>query len=189
MRSRALRDENSRESCHAIVRMSKTPSRQCSGAERLGVREPRPSEANEKELSTPDGDGEGTAGAAGNHDNPDREKNSIEESGEKGSYLTPSSSSFQRLLRLDRASLIAEQDNDQCFQKLRNTTGDGVGNKNVSFHTKAGLLYRHYRDKQGRVHDQLVVPAKYREDILQLTHGSSWSGHLGVRKTKQRLLQ
>lgn len=34
----------------------------------------------------------------------------------------------------------------------------------------------------------MVVPTKYRDDLLSLCHGNCWSGHLGVNKTKERLL-
>ncbi|XP_075726452.1 uncharacterized protein LOC142768368 [Rhipicephalus microplus] len=107
---------------------------------------------------------------------------------ETGSVLSPASKNFDRLVQVNRQSLAAEQDSDYSLAKLRLSAKEGVARGDVTLHKKGGLLYRHYRDKRGRVLDQLVVPRKYREDLLNLCHGNAWSGHLGINKTKERLL-
>ncbi|XP_040360535.1 uncharacterized protein LOC121048362 [Ixodes scapularis] len=106
----------------------------------------------------------------------------------EGSLLAPTSRNFDRLLRVDRASLTAEQKSDPSLSRLHDTAKEGIARANVTVHEKDGLLYRHYKDRKGRVLDQLVVPTKYRDDLLSLCHGNCWSGHLGVNKTKERLL-
>lgn len=60
--------------------------------------------------------------------------------------------------------------------------------KKVSFFLNNGVLYRSYTAKGGREYDQLVVPAKYRAQLLELAHAKGWSCHLGIKKTKARLL-
>ena len=44
-------------------------------------------------------------------------------------------------------------------------------------------------EEDGRVGDvvQVVVPSTYREALMQLAHERPLAGHLGVRKTLQRL--
>ncbi|XP_075738869.1 uncharacterized protein LOC142784136 [Rhipicephalus microplus] len=107
---------------------------------------------------------------------------------ETGSVLSPASKNFDRLVQVNRQSLAAEQDSDDSLAKLQLSAKEGIARGNVTLHKKGGLLYWHYRDKRGRVLDQLVVPRKYREDLLNLCHGNGWSGHLGINKTKERLL-
>ncbi|XP_075730375.1 uncharacterized protein LOC142772129 [Rhipicephalus microplus] len=107
---------------------------------------------------------------------------------EMGSVLSPASKNFDRLVLVNRQSLAAEQDSDDSLAKLQFSGKEGIARGNVTLHKKGGLLYRHYRDKRGRVLDQLVVPRKYCEDLLNLCHGNGWSGYLGINKTKERLL-
>ncbi|XP_064474611.1 uncharacterized protein LOC135388765 isoform X1 [Ornithodoros turicata] len=104
------------------------------------------------------------------------------------SFLPPISNSFDSLRGLDKQTLKLEQQSDSTLERLFKLI-DGVPRKNATFATKSDLLYRYYNDRKGRTLDQLVVPRKYRQDILHLSHACSWSGHLGIRKTKDRLLQ
>lgn len=103
--------------------------------------------------------------------------------------ITPASSSLQTLLRVDRSSLIEQQRADPTLQNIRSQCNEGISKKNVMYQNRAGILYRKYLDRRRVQFDQLVVPERYRRDLLHLAHGSSWSGHLGVKKTKDRLLQ
>lgn len=106
-----------------------------------------------------------------------------------GHVLPPSCTSFERLLGVDRAQFQREQEADTGIQELHNSYVEGVARKNVSLQNRGGLLFRRYQDRRGVTFDQLIVPTKYRQDLLQLSHGGGWSGHLGVKKTKARLLQ
>ncbi|XP_064469850.1 uncharacterized protein LOC135384584 [Ornithodoros turicata] len=103
--------------------------------------------------------------------------------------LPPVSRNFQALASVEKSVLAAEQKSDPSLIDLRHKVEEGLAKKNVSFHVKSGLLYRHYQDRKGKVVEQLIVPQKYRSDLLHLAHSSSWAGHLGVRKTKLRLTQ
>ena len=54
-----------------------------------------------------------------------------------------------------------------------------------------GLLVRKwvlYNDEMSETLSQIVVPKKYRDQVLQTAHGDT-AGHFGVRKTYNRLLQ
>ncbi|XP_072140504.1 uncharacterized protein [Dermacentor andersoni] len=107
---------------------------------------------------------------------------------ETESLLSPASNNFDKLLRVDRESLAAEQKKHDSLTKLYHTAKEGIARHNVTIQERGGLLYRHYRDRKGRILDQLVVPTKYREDLLSLCHGNWWSGHVGINKSKERLL-
>ncbi|CAN8025163.1 unnamed protein product [Ixodes persulcatus] len=54
------------------------------------------------------------------------------------------------------------QQRDLSLKQLRDTVREGVSRKNISFYERARLLYRTYRDRKGRLLDQLVVPQRYR---------------------------
>ncbi len=47
----------------------------------------------------------------------------------------------------------------------------------------------HSATDEWRVYRQIVVPTKYRSKILELAHSLPMSGHFGVNKTEDRLLQ
>lgn len=93
------------------------------------------------------------------------------------------------MLGVDRETLRMAQQNDPTVAVLKSGTNEGVSSKNISFKVRNGFLYRKYRDRRGQSCDQLVVPAPYRRDLLSLCHEHSWAGHLGINKTKKRLLQ
>lgn len=124
-----------------------------------------------------------------NAEGADRDEAVCETEDRGGLLLSPSSRSFQNLLQVDREVLIERQKSDPSLKLLHDTAKEGISRRNVSYQRRAGVLYRLYKDRKGRVLDQLVVPQKYRSDLLELSHGSSWSGHLGIKKTKDRLLQ
>ena len=51
------------------------------------------------------------------------------------------------------------------------------------------LLYRkHQETKTGRSFNQLVVPKELRRQVMPVNHESAFSGHLGAKKTKVRIL-
>ncbi|XP_075732859.1 uncharacterized protein LOC142775380 [Rhipicephalus microplus] len=112
-----------------------------------------------------------------------------ERESEEGLLALPVSKALSNVLgKVTRDELIEQQKSDPSLKEIWNIVREGVARKNVSFPVKDGILYRHYRTAKGRTFDQIVVPAKYRSDIVDLCHGVGWSGHLGARKTKNRLL-
>ncbi|XP_033728194.1 uncharacterized protein LOC117317492 [Pecten maximus] len=59
------------------------------------------------------------------------------------------------------------------------------------FFKHRGLIYREYQSPavaNGRTFKQLVVPTKYRENVLRLAHESMMSGHLGAKRTSDRIM-
>jgi len=55
---------------------------------------------------------------------------------------------------------------------------------------KNGILYRQIQDADGAVdHYQLIVPSSLRTSVLTLIHANVTAGHLGIKKTQERLRQ
>ena len=65
----------------------------------------------------------------------------------------------------------------------------------VCFYTKNDVLMKKWRpsdvpaDDEWAVKYQIVVPSSYRPHILSLAHDTPMSGHLGINKTYQRILE
>ena len=50
------------------------------------------------------------------------------------------------------------------------------------------ILYRHFVDPEGvRSYLQLIVPEKYRRDLMERAHGGMTGGHLGYEKTEDQV--
>ncbi|XP_070576386.1 uncharacterized protein [Ptychodera flava] len=66
-----------------------------------------------------------------------------------------------------------------------------VASEDICFYWGDGFLYRKWTSKvkPGRTLNQLVVPRQCRATLLRLAHDIPLAGHLGVEKTKTRLLQ
>ncbi|MCG7868952.1 MAG: DDE-type integrase/transposase/recombinase [Candidatus Thiodiazotropha taylori] len=59
-----------------------------------------------------------------------------------------------------------------------------------SLEVRDGILYKKFLKRDGTgSHTQLVVPLSLRKQVLHQTHDSLLSGHLGCKKTKQKILQ
>lgn len=115
---------------------------------------------------------------------PDEEPN---EGADMTTLVSPESSNFRALAGVDKLTLITEQSSDPSLSKCRDSVGKEI-KPNISFFMSNGILYRSFKDKSGNEVDQIVVPSKYRIALLELAHGEGWSGHLGIKKTKCRLL-
>ena len=69
-----------------------------------------------------------------------------------------------------------------CFDKIKQNKG--------TYLVQKGMLYRRFqRDEESEVLMQLVVPSKYRTQILQVGHETILSGHLGVKNTTDIILR
>lgn len=117
-------------------------------------------------------------------DGPDRDEEKVDD---ELTFIPPTSTDFKALAAIDRATLIAEQKSDstliKCWESIQNPNSSSS-----RFFEKNGILYREFRGKKGMNVDQIVLPLKYRENLLELSHQAGWSGHLGINKTKARLL-
>jgi predicted aspartyl protease len=91
-------------------------------------------------------------------------------------------------------NLQAEQQADPSLERIWVVVGQGeVGSERVRFIQRDGLIYRVWQSKGTQPGDvcmceQLVLPQKYRKMLLRLAHDVPMGGHLGITKTKDRIL-
>ena len=62
-------------------------------------------------------------------------------------------------------------------------------NGNVKFVVREGLLYRQWKLLGGKedIVDQLVLPVQCRCTVLEMAHKLPMAGHLGTKKTLDRI--
>ena len=115
---------------------------------------------------------------------------------EVGSVGDEASMDTNGVLAANPAKLKDWQQRDPTLVKVRELAAGGqVGdNARASFYYKEGLLHRQWHP-QGtspgdvRSCEQLVLPRACRSLVLRLAHDIPMAGHLGVTKTKDRILQ
>ena len=95
----------------------------------------------------------------------------------------------------DRKQLIEEQKNDSTLEYVRRECEEGDLNdlSKPKFHVNEGILYRRRRGITdnaivGNFVDQIVIPIKFRDIVLREAHDNVLYGHLGIRKTLNRIL-
>lgn len=94
----------------------------------------------------------------------------------------------------NRDELRKEQQSDVSLQKIRGLIGKYGEGEHLEagkscFMDEDGVLYRCFAQKNGELLKQVVVPVKWRRKLLSISHDIPMSGHLGVKKTRNRLLQ
>ena len=67
------------------------------------------------------------------------------------------------------------------------TVSRGLNRGETKFVLKKGLMYRQFT-KGNKLTLQLVIPESFREKVLRLAHETLISGHLGIKKTMDRVL-
>lgn len=87
-----------------------------------------------------------------------------------------------------RDELIDEQNKDKSLDRIRSLVGRGTHEQSY-FVVETDVLYRVYKSQSGETIKQIVVPKRFRELILQIGHDIPFSGHLGNKKTRNRVLQ
>ena len=91
-------------------------------------------------------------------------------------------------------SLKLLQDEDPSLQAACRAADGEPNTAGTGFFRRNGLLYRKYcppggEDDDPRAVEQLVLPTKCRMPVVKLAHDIPLSGHLGKRKTRDRILQ
>ena len=95
------------------------------------------------------------------------------------------------------ADIQKAQEEDETLAKVREyaKSEKTIQRKNnqVTYKYKAGQLFRVFEPKRANRVDrkclQLVVPQQYRKMVLKLGHESIMAGHMGTRKTIDRILR
>ena len=106
---------------------------------------------------------------------------------------------FQKLkvikgLEVHKHEFKEEQDKDETLKWVREKvkSGEKKTRKDMVswFGIRNDLLYRYFQDRgkdQGKIEKQLVVPKSYRSTVLNLAHESIRGGHLGMKKTGDKI--
>ena len=97
---------------------------------------------------------------------------------------------------VSRGQLIADQESDGEVAQLAQyaISEDEASKHGQCFYWKSGVLMRKWRprdvpaDEEWTVAHQIVMPKKYRGEILSLAHESAMAGYLGVNKTYAKIL-
>ena len=109
----------------------------------------------------------------------------------------PEKQESESKLVISRQSLIEEQSNDKELLDLFKVALTPVEAEKVSvgYLIKDNILMRKWsptacdNNEKGETVYQIVVPTVHRREVLELAHDLPMSGHLGVRKTYNRVLQ
>ena len=92
---------------------------------------------------------------------------------------------------VDREKLKQMQRDDKSLQKYWEKDDVFVrGQAENSFEVKGGVLYRVYKHPYvngGKPLKQVMVPEQLRNRIMELAHGSIMGGHMGIKKTVDKI--
>ena len=99
-----------------------------------------------------------------------------------------------QIISENKQSFLDNQGSDPKLANIRKrvesgsvTVSPGLHRGETKFIRKNGLIYRQF-SHQGKVSLQLVVPSCFTEKVLKLAHESLMAGHLGIKKTMDRVL-
>ena len=99
-----------------------------------------------------------------------------------------------QIINEDKEALKQAQDTDPNLDSIRGrvesgsiTVSRGLNRGETKFVRKKGLLYRQFT-KGNKVTLQLVIPVGFREKVLRLAHETLLAGHLGIKKTLDRVV-
>ena len=94
--------------------------------------------------------------------------------------------------KVDREELIQLQEADPSLAKYSSKTEPKIkGKAQVSFVKRNGVLCRLYTNiavEGGRTIKQVLVPDSLRQSVMELAHDSIMGGHMGVRKTTDKIM-
>ncbi len=94
--------------------------------------------------------------------------------------------------QFSREALVSEQGKDPSIASLRKTAGSAEGVAE-GFYLQDGVLLRKWRPRDRPADEswagmtQIVLPKSFRQDVLRLAHEISMAGHLGIRKTHEKI--
>ncbi|XP_053393870.1 eukaryotic translation initiation factor 3 subunit A-like [Mercenaria mercenaria] len=98
-----------------------------------------------------------------------------------------------QILDISREEFLEKQQKDSTLDLCRKKAEEGTikqcrGKGSVRFEIRNRLLYREYTAQNLDKSRQLIVPKCLRETVMKVAHDSLLSGHLGIRKTSDRVL-
>ena len=91
---------------------------------------------------------------------------------------------------INKKDLIKMQEEDPTLQKLKQLKGTETRKGYVVSYEKRGGIWYRIRQRKDDVRDprwQILVPKSLRERVMGVAHDSLFGGHLGVKKTVDRI--
>lgn len=96
---------------------------------------------------------------------------------------------------LNRQALVEEQQKDPslAYDLKVATCVRGARDVPTGYFVRDGILFQKWRpaaqpaNEEWTVHEQVALPLGYRQEVMQLAHDSSLGGHLGTKKTLERI--
>ncbi|KAL5009600.1 hypothetical protein ScPMuIL_011905 [Solemya velum] len=89
----------------------------------------------------------------------------------------------------NREDLVREQKTDvslsKCWSLARNKIRDGY----AYFYSEDDILWRGFKLEGKTELRQIVIPVKWRESIMSIAHDIPMAGHLGTKRTRNRIMQ
>ena len=96
-------------------------------------------------------------------------------------------------LEMTAGELSQLQEEDSSLDAVRRAVKGEASTAESGFFRRDGLIYRKWtppgQDQEEWAIKQLVLPISCRKAVLQLAHAIPLAGHLGRKKTAQRILQ
>ena len=93
-------------------------------------------------------------------------------------------------MSINKKDLIKMQEEDPTFLKLKQLKGTEIRKGYVVSYEKRGRIWyriRQRKDDVGYPRKQILVPKSLRERVMGVAHESLFGGHLGVKKTEDRI--
>jgi len=101
-------------------------------------------------------------------------------------YFENPDSIFQKC---NRKQLIEAQKSDDSLDRVRDLVCSEPQESQSYCILESGVLFRIFKSMSSEFLKQIVVPKPYRKTILSLGHDIRFAGHLGNKKTRDRILQ
>ena len=95
-------------------------------------------------------------------------------------------------LGVDGNELRKLQREDETLRGVWDSAKQPSKGENYWFYEEDGLLYRHWHPREEGEEfsvEQLIVPKQYRETVLRIAHEIPLAGHMGKKKTVDRIMQ
>ena len=94
-------------------------------------------------------------------------------------------------LEISSKELQSLQEADETLEAVRQAANQKGSAAETGFFHRDGLLYRRWspRSGNGQIIEQLVLPTICRQAVMTLAHDIPMAGHLGKKKTADRILQ
>ncbi|XP_065928583.1 uncharacterized protein [Magallana gigas] len=91
---------------------------------------------------------------------------------------------------VSRNEWIEEKGKDPSLEQCRNKeVSEGTENGRSYIMKENRMMYRVFTTVTDDVLKQVIVPSKFRKQILSLSHDIHLAGHMGIKKTRERILR